>query len=281
MTEGRYVDFHLHTNHSDGSDDPARVVERAAEAGLAAMAITDHDTVSGTEEAAEAAERLGLEFLTGTEISTLFKGRETHILGLGVDARDSRLLEGLASQAEKRNDRAKKIVAKLNELGVPVEYEKIAARVAGGVIGRMHIALEIVAAGHANSVQGAFDKFIKSGRPAFVPKAQMSPDEAVEVIHGAGGLAFVAHPGLGQTSGCLDALLALGFDGIEAYHSRHSPGKIEAFLEIANARGLLVTGGSDCHGTVKGESPLMGKVQVPYACFERIKEALNRRAFAP
>jgi len=273
MTE-RYVDLHLHTNHSDGSDSPTRVVERAAEAGLAAMAITDHDTVSAIPEAAEAAAQHGIEFLPGVEVSSKLGRNEVHILGLGVDPGPGPLADALEQQAEGRRNRADRIVAKLKKLGVSVDTDALAQKTADGVVGRMHIAKEIVASGHARSVQDAFDKFIKSGRPAYVPKDALTVAQAVDLIHAARGLAIVAHPGLGGLHARFDELFAHPFDGLEAHHSRHSQGQAQRFVEIARERNMVISGGSDCHGTIKGEAPLMGSVRVPYAIYENLKNAL-------
>lgn len=272
--DSRYIDFHLHTNHSDGSDSPTRVVERAVGCGLAAMAITDHDTVSGVAEGAEVAARLGIELFPGVEISSKLGKNEVHILGLGVDPGPGPLVDALARQTEGRRTRAERMVARLNEIGVPVERRKVEARTGDGVVGRMHVAQEIVAVGHAQTVQEAFDKYIKAGRPAYVPKDVVAIAEAVELIHQAKGLAFVAHPGLGNLHQRLDALLEYPFDGIEVYHSRHTPGHIKRFEDIVRSRGLLAAGGSDCHGTIKGERPLMGSVRVPYEVYERMRAAL-------
>ncbi len=272
--ENRCVDLHLHTNHSDGSDSPARVVERAAGLGLAAMAITDHDTVSGLAEAAEVAGRLGIELLPGVEISSKLGENEVHILGLGVDPGPGPLIDALARQTEGRRSRAERMVARLNELGVPVERKNVEARTADGVVGRMHVAQEIMAVGYAETVQEAFDKYIKAGRPAYVPKDVIAIADAVELIHTAKGLAFVAHPGLGNLHLRLDRLLEYPFDGLEVYHSRHTQDHVRQFEDIVRSRGLLATGGSDCHGTVKGERPLMGSAGVPYEVYERMKAAL-------
>ncbi len=274
--ENRFVDFHLHTNHSDGSDSPTRVVERAVECGLSAMAITDHDTLSGVAEAASAAENAGIEFLSGVEISSQLGKREVHILGLGVDLGPGELLDALERQSEGRRTRAERMVARLNELGVPVDGKKIEEKTADGVIGRMHIAQEIMATGYATTVQDAFDKYIKAGRPAYVPKDVIAIGDAVDLIHGAKGLALVAHPGLGKLHQQFDALLKFPFDGIEVYHSRHTPGQIKDFEELVETKGLLATGGSDCHGTVKGERPLMGCARVPFGVFENLKSALAK-----
>lgn len=276
MTQ-KFVDLHLHSSRSDGSDAPARVVERAAEHGLAAIAITDHDTLSGLAEGATEAAARGIEFLPGTEVSAECDGIELHILGLGVRPDAAEICDGLQTLVERRKQRAVEIVARLNQLGVPVDQAAIEARTAGGIVGRMHIAQEIVESGHAKTVQHAFDKYIKKGRPAFVSKQAMPCEEAVDRIHAAGGLAFVAHPGLGDQYKRFSRLLLYPFDGIEVYHSRHSADRVKALEDFANGRGLLMSGGSDCHGTVKGEKPLMGCANVRYEIYDRIRDALEAR----
>jgi len=275
MTE-RWVDLHLHSNRSDGSDAPARVAERAHEAGASAIALTDHDTVAGVAEAGETCASLGVEFLPGVEISAVHDRQELHILGLGIDPDHPELLETLHQMERARETRAERMVRRLNDLGVPVEWEKVRAG-ADGAIGRMHIASAVVDVGEARTVQEAFDKYIKAGRPAFVPREVLTAARAVESIHAAAGLAFVAHPGLGDTHRRLSSLLQLPFDGIEVYHSRHTPGRQADFHALADERGLLTTGGSDCHGDAKREKPLMGTVRVPYAVYERIGERLASR----
>lgn len=274
-SSNRYIDFHLHTNQSDGSDSPERVVERAHECGLAAIAITDHDTLSGVPTARASASKLGIDLFNGIEISALYGKIEVHILGLGVALDCSSLNEALAEQREHRDRRIDQMLDKLNGLDVTLSRDDLDMPTDGGSPGRMHLAKAIVAAGKAKTVQGAFDKYIKAGRPAYVPKSMVTCERAIELIHDAGGLAFIAHPGIGTNSRkLLPKLLHLSFDGLEAYHSRHSPGQIEEFLALADENGLLVTGGSDCHGTVKGQAPLMGKVRVPYSCYERMLDRI-------
>lgn len=230
--------------------------------------------MDGLDEAMGAARTLGIEVLPGTEVSADFKGREVHVVGLGVQPNCQALLDGLKGLVQGRAKRAGRMVARLQELGLPITLEHVQARTAQGLITRMHIAQEIVEAGRARTVQDAFDKFIRRGQPAFVPKALMPCTEAIALIHQAKGLAFVAHPGIGDLHRTLDALLALPFDGIEVYHSRHTASRVDDFTRIAGKRGLFVAGGSDCHGVVKGEKPLMGTVRVPYEHFEKLKEAL-------
>jgi 3',5'-nucleoside bisphosphate phosphatase len=272
------ADLHLHSNHSDGSDAPARVVERALAAGLNALALTDHDTLSGVPEAAEAALRLGVELLPGVEVSAEWGAHEIHVLGLGVRLEDGPLQTVLEEQAATRLERGRAMVEKLVALGVPITWQNVARRAESGVVGRMHVALEVLELGYASSVQGVFDKYLKAGRPAYVPKARVSVADAIELIQGAGGVAVWAHPALGGLPPFFEDLMALPFDGLEAHHSRHGNGHAEYLGTYARERGLLVTGGSDCHGTVKGEKPLMGKVRLGRADYEALRDAIAARA---
>jgi hypothetical protein len=273
-----YVDLHLHTHHSDGSDSPAEVIRRARELGIAAAAITDHDTVSGVEEARQAAAQAGLGFLAGTEISAHFESSEVHVVGLGIDPDCPALLGTLEQLQKDRNTRAEKIIARLQERGLRIEWAMALEYAGGGVVARMHIARALRALGITRSTQEGFDRFLNSGRPGYVPKATLPVAQAIDTIHAAGGLAFVGHPGLGKTTRrLLPRLLALPFDGVEAYHSSHSPGRIAEFVEFAQAHHLLITGGSDCHGVSKGRRD-MGSVRTPVEYYERIVEALAKRA---
>jgi hypothetical protein len=273
--ERRYVDLHLHTHHSDGSDSPVRMVERAVELGFAAMAITDHDTVEGVSEAAAVSMASGMGFLPGTEISAGMDRTEVHILGLGIDPACAPLHDLLARLREGRATRAERIVAKLNDHDVPISLKAIEARTADGNVGRMHIAQELLAMGLVRNAQAAFDKYIGIGKPGFVSKDNATCPEAIDAIHAAGGLAFIAHPGFRNVNRILPKLLHLPFDGVEAYHSKHSPGRITELLELAEANGLLVTGGSDDHGQAKHEKTDMGSVKVPYRYYAAIRERVG------
>ncbi|MEK7794315.1 MAG: PHP domain-containing protein [Candidatus Hydrogenedentota bacterium] len=275
--DAKYADFHLHSTCSDGSDPPATVIERAAAHGLAAATLTDHDTLAGVQEAQAAGERLGVEVLTGVEISTRFRGVEQHVLGLGVRLDDPDLNRALARLLSGRAERASQIVTRLNDLRIPIEVERVFRRSAEGAVGRMHIAQELVEIGFAKTVQDTFDKYLKSGRPAFVSKPLLDSRECIGLIKQAGGLSFIAHPGIVRRKAIVAGLLDLPFDGLEVFHSKHSSAQSEQFLDVCRERGLLVTGGSDCHGTIKGQSPEMGKVKLAWEHVERIYDALAAR----
>ncbi|MBX3178032.1 MAG: PHP domain-containing protein [Candidatus Hydrogenedentes bacterium] len=270
-----FVDLHLHSTCSDGSDPPETVAARAKAAGAVAIALTDHDTMAGVPAARAAAEALGLGYISGVEISAGFEGREIHVIGLGLDHEDTGLVSALEALRAARDSRGRLILARLAELGVGLPAFEIGPVDSGSALGRMHIAQAMAERGYVKQVQEAFDRYLNPGRPAFVPKETIPLAASIDLIHGAGGLAFLAHPGLGNwVRKALPALLAFPFDGIEAYHVSHSPGRTEGFLALARERGLLVTGGSDCHGTIKGKA-LLGSVQTPERVFAAIMARLR------
>ncbi len=249
-------------------------MRRAAERGMGALAITDHDTVAGLAEAAEAARNSALAFLNGVEITSCLEHLEIHVVGLGIAPESSHLRQLLDAQAQGRIARLHAIAEKLHSLGIALVPEPVTARTVG-TVGRMHIAQELRDAGVVRSVQEAFDRYIGRGKPAFVPSSRVPVEEALDAIHAAGGLAFVGHPGLGGVRKQLARLLTFPFDGIEAYHSRHKPGHVEEFIQLAGEKGLLISGGSDCHGRAKGRRPLLGAVRVPGEHYAAIRDALR------
>lgn len=269
-----FADLHLHTTFSDGLDHPSHVVKRAKDIGFAMIAITDHDTVDGIPEAQAAARAFSVDVLAGTEISCTFDRAEVHVVGLGVNPASVPLRDALDRLKQGRLERAAKIIEKLRHKGVEVDLDSLLGQ--PGVIGRMNIARAIWESGQAKTVQHAFDKFLNPGKPAYAPHFRLTCEAAIAAIQGAGGLAFIAHPGIGGASRRLSSLLKFPFDGIEAYHSKHSPGKTDALLQLARERNLLVSGGSDCHGETAGKAE-MGRVRVPWEFVERIREALRHR----
>lgn len=273
-----YADLHLHTSYSDGSDPPEQVVDRASECGFAAIAITDHDTLAGLDEAQRAASLRSIELITGVEISARFGQVEVHVVGLGIDKNCKKLLNALQEQVQSRSDRVDKIVERLNALNVPVSREDVEAQAQGGCsIGRMHVAQALMAKGITKQVQEGFDRFLKRGKKAYIPKKTLSCAEAIDLIHVSGGVAILAHPGVGSTvENMLTQLFTLPFDGLEVYHSKHTPGHVTQFVQFAMANDLLISGGSDCHGTATNAQPDMGKVRLPYQHVDVIKDVLKR-----
>jgi len=272
MTDAGHVDLHLHSSHSDGSDAPAEVARRAAALGLKAIALTDHDTLSGVAEATAAARELGMACLSAVEASCGLDHVEVHVLAYGVEPGGSPLEEKLRGLRAIRSERAARIIEKLHANGIALEFSTDAPAVT-----RMHLAGALVQQGYASAPQDAFDRYLNPGRPAWVPKENLPVAEGIEAIQASGGVAVLAHPNLSKRLRAkLDTLLRLPFVGIECYHISHTPETTRELLGIAASRGLLATGGSDCHGTIKRRSPEMGKVLTPYACYEQLMERLAR-----
>lgn len=251
------VDLHVHTTASDGRHRPAEVVRMARDAYLTGIAVTDHDTVAGLEEAFLAGGELGILVVPGVEISTESDGKDIHILGYGFRRDDPKLLERLAAQRRVRETRNEAIVAKLRELGVLVAYEEVlqaasAAPRGDGSVGRPHIAEVLVARGYARDIRDAFNRYLAEGAAAYVSPPRIEPLEAVRWIHEAGGKAIVAHPGLYRRDDLVVEWLQRGADGLEAYHSDHDESQQGHYKTLAKSRGKLVTGGSDFHGSREG-----------------------------
>jgi predicted metal-dependent phosphoesterase TrpH len=268
----KFADLHLHTFFSDGTFTPEELVERAHKIGFDAIAVTDHDTVEGCERTATACTAADMEFITGTELTAEHADTEVHILAYFVDTQNKVLLARIAEFQSVRQNRIHEMVAALNKIGIPLKTESVFALANCKSPGRPHVARAMVKEGLISSLDQAFEKYLKKGRPAWVPKTKMSALESVELIHQAGGLAVMAHPGLNRTDEIIPALVEAGLDGIECFHTKHSTAMAERYLEIAEKYHLLVTGGSDCHGFSKIK-PLIGTVKLPYDHVEKMKAA--------
>jgi hypothetical protein len=275
----KFADLHLHTHFSDGTFSPEELTGHARRLGFAALALTDHDSVEGCAPMAAACSAVGIEVITGTELTAEHNDIEVHLLGYFLDTQNQKLLAEIAKFQSVRQNRIREMVAKLNQLNVPLQAESVFALANCKSPGRPHVARALVKAGLCKSSDEAFERFLKKNRPAWVPKAKMSALEGVELIHQAGGLAVMAHPGLNRTDEIIPALVDAGLDGIECFHTKHSTKTAERYLEIADKFHLLVTGGSDCHGFSKGK-PLIGTVRLPYEHVEKLKAKIAERKTA-
>ena len=268
-----YIDLHLHSTQSDGSFSPTQVVQRAAALELSAISLTDHDSVAGVQEAQNVGRDIGVEVIPGIELSAQEAVTDVHILGHFVDPENSDLQAFLQQFQDARIKRAEKIVARLNRLGVWITMAQVLFKADGAAIGRPHVADVLVEEGFVFSHNQAFQKYLGYGRPAYQPKFVLTPGEAVEIIHAAGGLASLAHPVLYRRDDLIPDLIKQGLDGIEVIHIKHDYADIRRYSAMANHYGLLTTGGSDCHGDGRGQA-VMGTVQVPSAFLDAMKKKL-------
>jgi predicted metal-dependent phosphoesterase TrpH len=242
------VDLHVHTTASDGLVTPSDVVFAALDLALRVISITDHDSVEGVDEALDAARGSALEVLPGVELSVRAEdGSDVHLLGYLIDHRDPALLGALERLRAARFERATAMVAALSEAGHEVDLDTVLQHAAGGAVGRVHVARALVDAGSVPTIEQAFADLIGREGPYYVRKAFFSPDEALALIHGAGGVAVLAHPGV-SGEGSLVRLVDAGLDGIEAYHAEHTVAQRAHFAAAAEHFGLIATGGSDFHG---------------------------------
>lgn len=248
-----HVDLHTHTVRSDGTTTPSQNAALAADAGLAGLAITDHDTIDGWEEAAEACAARGIAFIPGLELSTEVGGVSVHVLGYWVDPEDPALAAECDRLRRERLHRATRIVALLDGLGAPVALDRVLARAGGAPVGRPHIAAAMVEAGHVADIGAAFDGYLRDGGPAWVEKHAVDPTDGVRLIRAAGGVAVLAHPartdlGHGDLVALIDQMALAGLAGIEADHAGHTSEEAAAWRRVADVRGLAATGSSDFHG---------------------------------
>jgi len=275
----KFADLHLHTQFSDGTFTPEELVLHAQKHGLACIALTDHDTVEGCARAGAAAAAVQMEFIPGSELTAEHADTEVHVLGYFLDTHNAVLLEKLARFQADRQNRIHEMCAALNKHGVPLKAEAVFALANCKSPGRPHVARAMVKEKLIGNLDEAFERYLKKGRLAWVPKTKMSALESVQLIHQAGGLAVMAHPGLNRTDEIIPDLVDAGLDGIECFHTKHSTVMAERYLEIAEKYHLLVTGGSDCHGFSK-KAPLIGTVKLPYGHVERMKQFRQDRATA-
>jgi 3',5'-nucleoside bisphosphate phosphatase len=253
------IDLHTHSTCSDGTDPPERIAELAAKAHCRAVALTDHDTLAGLPAAREAAARLGVELVAGCEVSCRFRDTSAHVLVYFVEEPEGPLQDELARLRGDRVARNRALVDRLAGLGLPISYDELVAEAAGEEsAGRPHLAAVLVRKGVVGSVGDAFDQWLAEGRPGYVPKARVTPAQIAALARRSGGVAVLAHPFTldltpTELSSAVAELAADGLGGIEAYYGRYSPDERRALADLAQRHGLVATGGSDYHGTVKAD----------------------------
>ena len=276
------IDLHMHTTASDGTLAPAALVDRVHAAGIRTMSVTDHDTMAGVPEAAEAAAARGIEFLPGIEITAVCDGRDVHMLGYFLDPAPASLDRFLVDQLDDRVRRAREMGEKLAALGVPIPIERLIekASAAGRALARPVVARALVEAGHCAAPQEAFDRWLADGGPAYVARRGASPAEVVRLVAAAGGLASLAHPGLLKRDELIPELAAAGLGAIEAFHSDHDAAAASRYQRLADRHGLAVSGGSDFHGERHHRAKSLGRVGLPPERYETLRSRVRAAASA-
>lgn len=252
---------------------PAELVERAVAAGVTTLAITDHDTTAGLGPAREAAKDLPIEVIPGIEISCYAGKREIHVLGYLFRDEDEALQELLVRMRQARVVRMRQMLEQLAAVGVRVELDQVVSMAGGDSIGRPHLARALVTAGHARDWDDAFDTYIGFGKPGYVARTTLSPQQAVEALRAAGGVAVLAHPALVRDNDLVRELLDAGFQGLEVWHPSHSPRHVRRYRRLARSRGLVATGGSDFHDPESTSRPPLGSMRVPAEVVEQLRLA--------
>ena len=277
------IDLHVHSDVSDGTYTPTELVEYALKKGLTAMALTDHDTVDGVEEAVKAAEGTGLELIPGVELSAEYRGRDIHILGLYLDYRSEKFLAYLQEFKDTRDARNVKMAERLTAHKMPVTVEELKEEYGNAVLTRAHFAKFLKKKGFVNSYDEAFLRFLGDDKPCYVPRERITPEGAVKLIHDAGGIAVLAHPllyhlGMDELEVLVSRLKDCGLDGIEAIYSMNRGRDERRMKELAAKYDLLITGGSDFHGATKPHIDLgtgQGNLRIPAIFLLEIKKFLK------
>jgi hypothetical protein len=269
------IDLHIHTIFSDGTYTPEEAVSQAKKLGLVAISITDHDSVAGLDRALAAGKRLGIEVVPGVEMSADVGEDEIHILGYFLDRKKDDFLQQLERFQTARANRNQKLLKKLDDLGMRVDYREVRKLAPRGVISRLHIARLMVEKDYVSSIGDAFEQWLNPGKPAYVKRMKVSPFEIIELLLKAEAIPVFAHPFLSHRDDLIPALIKAGLKGIEVYHSSHNPQVVAHYKRIAQKQHLLITGGSDCHGKAKGKL-LMGKVRVPEVLLIDLKKAKEK-----
>ncbi|HEY7728885.1 MAG TPA: PHP domain-containing protein [Candidatus Eisenbacteria bacterium] len=256
------VDLHTHSNASDGSYTPARVVAMAEANGVGVLSLTDHDTLEGLPEARERAEEAGIRLIPGVELSVSEEGVDVHLLAYGFDPNASALRAAIAGYREGRRERARKILARLKGLGIRIPLEEVEAVAGGAAIGRPHVAESLLRGGFVETFDEAFLRYLGHHAPAYVPKQVVALEQCSALVRDAGGVVILAHPGTLNRDYMIPGLARRGLDGIEVWHSKHDTHDVARYRGFVQLHGLLMTGGSDYHGE-RTPDVTIGCVPVP------------------
>jgi len=268
--DGGRVDLHAHTVFSDGQLTPEALVELAVERGLAAIAITDHDSIDGIARARDAAAGR-IEIVPGIEVSTSTDGLDLHVLGYFIDPGDARLAAQLKRFRRERIERVRRIARRLEALGASIDVDEVLERAEPGVVGRPHVASALIRGGHVKSVDDAFRRFLGLRADAYVPRPAFHPADAIAMIAEAGGVSVLAHPGAYVPDGLVRELVSKGLDGVEVWHPQHGAALVKRYRALAAELGIIESGGSDYHGP--GRHTDLGGVRVPASALRRLKDA--------
>ncbi len=279
----KYIDLHTHSLKSDGSMTPAEVVEEAKRAGLAAIALTDHDSVDGVREAVEAGERLGVEVIPAIEFSVMSE-TETHILGYFIDIENPDLKEMLKEVVDLRIERNHVTCQRLNELGFDITLEEVRALAPNNFVGRAHFARVMMDKGYISSVKEGFEKYMSVGKYAYCEKQRLSARDAIELITKCGGISFLAHPHLtklpdDKLKEFLKELKSFGLCGLEGYYTDYTPEMQKKYQSMAKELGLMISGGTDFHAKMKPHISIgtgTGNMKIPYSVIENMKKKSGR-----
>jgi len=268
----KYADLHVHTDFSDGTFPPEKVVDIAGDKGLSSIAICDHDCVDAIEPSIIHARKIPIEIIPGVELTVIKDGKEIHVLGYFISWKEKWFREILKGIQKGRIERLDGMLAKLKKFGINLEKGRIIEIAGGkGSVGRLHLARGLLEAKAVPSIQAAFDKYIGDFKPCYVEDVGFRAEEALEVISRAKGVPVLAHPQAIGDDSLVQEFIKLGVRGIEAYHLSHSPSQSKKYEKMAKDYGLIVTGGSDCHGMGKGRV-LLGSVKVPYTVVEQLRQ---------
>ena len=272
------IDLHVHTSASDGLLTPTELAGAVRAGGVEIFSVCDHDTVDGLAAATRAADAAGLTSVPGVEISAFWGAVEFHILGYFIDPTHAALRSFLGATREARHARLRAMLTRLHAMGIGVPPEDVLARAHNGNVGRPHLARTLVERGYVGSVDEAFDRYLGTNRPAYVPRPDVRVRDAIAVIRAAGGIASLAHPGLHQRDEAIPELTAAGLEAIEVYHPHHAVGVARRYRRVAQRHNLLVTGGSDFHGSGEGDhGGAVGVPCLPEADYERLRAAARAR----